>query len=60
MIKKLDETQIERKVERAMDKIDRLFLSGRMTDGGYERAVAGIHDWAERQYRIWQIAMLRA
>lgn len=56
----MNEDQIERRVERTMDNIDRDFLAGVLDGDGYVNAVAAIHDWAEAQFRVWQTKMLRA
>lgn len=56
----MSEDQIELRVERTMDRIDAKFLSGKLTQDGYDMAVAAIHDWADKAFRVWQIRMLRA
>ena len=42
--------QIERRVERMMDHLDRVFLNGDMTRKNYDLAVADLNSWAEAQY----------
>ena len=45
----LTEDQIERKVERHMDYLDRLFIAGEMTQREYDMAVQSLDIWAERK-----------
>ena len=42
--------QIERRVERTMDHLDRVFLNGDITQKNYDLAVADLDAWAEEQY----------
>lgn len=57
----MTEDQIERIVEREMDKLDRLLTNGLMTNEEYETEVAELDNWAmdmerkyrNRQYREW-------
>ena len=43
-------SQIERFVEREMDKLDKLFLNGAMSIEQYDKEVASLDRWANRQY----------
>lgn len=47
----MTEDQIERKVERYIDHLDRVFLNGDMTQDNYDKAIREIHEWAETKYR---------
>lgn len=47
----MTEAQIERKAERAMDKLDRRFLAGELTTNQYNQAVRAIEEQAAREYR---------
>lgn len=57
----MTEDQIERIVEREMDKLDRMLTNGLMTNEEYETEVAELDNWAtdmerkyrNRQYREW-------
>lgn len=46
----MNEDQIERKVERATDYLDRQFLAGVYDQATYDRKMAEITAWADRQY----------
>lgn len=46
-VKTMTEEQIERKVERLIDHLDRVFLAGGMTQDNYDKAIRDIRDWAE-------------
>ena len=46
----MSESQIERFVEREMDKLDKLFLNGAMSIEQYDKEVASLDRWANRQY----------
>lgn len=45
------EEQIERVVEREMDKLDLRLLDGRIGQDRYDDAVAELAEWAEAQFR---------
>jgi len=47
----LSEDLIERRVERHMDHLDRLYLAGEITRKNYDLAVRDLHQWAEAQYQ---------
>ena len=47
----LTEQQIERKVELAVDRLDRHLLSNQITQEQYDRDIVSIDKWAEQQYR---------
>lgn len=46
----MTEDQIERSAEREMDILDRLFLSGRLTQEQYDREVRELNEWCEEEY----------
>lgn len=41
---------IDRFVERRTDRIDALYMSGKLTTEEYERAMRGLNEYAEREY----------
>jgi hypothetical protein len=43
--------QIERKVERAIDALDRAFLAGRLSQEAYDAEIVAWDKWADQQYR---------
>jgi hypothetical protein len=47
----MTEDQIERRVERMIDHLDRLLLSGSMTQKNYNLAMIDLSRWAESKYR---------
>lgn len=47
----LTEDLIERRVERMVDHLDRVFMSGQMTEKNYTLAMRELHQWAEEEYR---------
>ena len=47
----LTEEQIERKVESAIDRLDRHLLSNQITQEQYDRDIVSIDRWAEQQYQ---------
>ena len=47
----LTEEQIERKVELAIDRLDRHLLSNQITQEQYDRDIVSIDKWAEQQYQ---------
>ncbi len=42
--------QIERRAERAMDRLDRGLMTGIMTQAEYDREVSILDKWAQAQY----------
>ena len=54
----MTEDQIERKVERMMDHLDRLLLSGEMNENDYDKSVKDLAQWADAQSR-WSEAQRR-
>jgi hypothetical protein len=47
----LTEQQIEVRVERVFDHLDKVYLSGEMTQKDYDHAVWDLHRWAESAYQ---------
>ena len=47
----LTEEQIERKVESAIDRLDRHLLSNQITQEQSDRDIVSIDKWAEQQYQ---------
>lgn len=47
----LTEDQIERKVERMIDALDKSFMNGDMTQEQYDTEMKSIDDWAQEQYK---------
>ena len=45
----MTEAQIERRVERMVDHLDRLLMSGQMTQSDYDAAIRSLDQWAERK-----------
>ena len=45
------EEQIERRVESAIDRLDRHLLSNQITQEQYDRDIVSIDKWAEQQYQ---------
>ena len=52
----LTEQQIERKVESAIDRLDRHLLSNQITQEQYDRDLLSIDKWAEQQYQHSKLA----
>lgn len=46
----MTEDQIERRVERLFDALDRRFMNSAMTQAEYDAAAADISAWADAQY----------
>jgi hypothetical protein len=46
----MTDDQIERAVERKVDKVDALYMAGGMTQEAYAAAMIEIDDWATREY----------
>jgi hypothetical protein len=44
--------QIERKVERALDRIDRKLMHGEIPQSTYDWLAKGIAEWADEQYKF--------
>jgi hypothetical protein len=42
----MTEEQIERRVESMVDHLDRLLMSGQMTQGDYDAAMRSLDQWA--------------
>lgn len=47
---KLTESQIEYRVEKAIDRLDRQFMSNQITQEQYDRDMVSIDKWAQQQY----------
>ncbi len=47
----MTEAQIERAVERQMNRLDARLLGNRMTQGEYDHEVMLLDKWADQQYR---------
>lgn len=47
----MTEDQIERAVERMIDKADKKFLSGEMTDTEYDMEISIINRWSKEEYK---------
>ena len=47
----MTEDQIERIVERAMDKLDRMLTKGILTNEEYEAEIQELDNWARDEYR---------
>jgi hypothetical protein len=45
------EEQIENRVERLTDNLDRLWLRGAITERQYNQSMKELHKWAEAKYR---------
>jgi hypothetical protein len=45
-----NEQQIEDRVERMMENLDRLFLRGAITEKQYNSSIADLNNWAEAKY----------
>lgn len=46
----MTEDQIERHVERKVDRLDTLFRNGAITVDQYDREIENIENWAARKY----------
>lgn len=44
------EYQVECKVERMTDRVDRLYMRGELTTEQYQSEMKAINDWANAQY----------
>jgi len=47
----MTEDWIERRVERMMDHLDRVYLNGGMTQDDYDKAVRDLDEWSKHEYR---------
>lgn len=47
----LTETQIEYRVEKAIDRLDRHFMSNQITQEQYDRDIVSLDKWAEQEYQ---------
>ena len=47
----IGETEIEIRVERKIDSLDRAFMAGKLTQAEYDREVSIVDKWAGQQYR---------
>lgn len=47
----IGETEIEIAVERKIDRLDRAFMAGKLTQSEYDREVSIVDKWAMQQYR---------
>ena len=47
----LTEDQIERRIERMMDSLDRKFMAGAIDAKTYDSGVADLRKWEEAKYR---------
>ena len=45
----MTEDQIERIAERTIDRLDRQFLSGKLTQKQYDEGIAEVDKWANQQ-----------
>lgn len=48
----LTEEQIETRIERTIDGLDRRLMAGRLSQAEYDREMAAINAWGEEQYRL--------
>jgi hypothetical protein len=51
MTARLTEEQIERQAERWMDGLDRMLMSGKLTQAAYDLKARALARWADQQYR---------
>ena len=51
----LTEDQIERKVESAIDRLDRHLLTNQINQEQYNRDIVAIDKWAEQQYQHFKL-----
>jgi hypothetical protein len=52
----LTESEIELRVERQMDKLDRKLMQGEITQSEYEREVFILDKWSAQQYKAQEQA----
>jgi hypothetical protein len=55
----MTEDQIERRVEKMVDHLDRIFMAGLIDQASYDSQMADLQRWADRQYS-WSAAEQRA
>jgi hypothetical protein len=48
----MTEEQIERRVEKRTDAVDRDFMAGRLSQTEYDAAMRELTAWADREYRF--------
>ena len=48
----MTEEQIERRVEKMVDHLDRVFLSGAMSQADYDEEMRSLDEWAREQYQL--------
>jgi len=48
----MTEYQIECRVERLTDKLDRQYMAGKITGEQYEQETRGIANWANHEYKM--------
>ena len=46
----MSEEQIEQECERVMDRLDRQFLNGAITEQQYQRAIDKLCQWSAQEY----------
>ena len=49
---KMTEEEIERKVERFVDHVDRLYVTGTIDQAAYDGTLRDLNEWADYQYRL--------
>jgi 6-pyruvoyl-tetrahydropterin synthase len=50
----LNETQIERKVQSVIDRLDRHFLSNQINQEQYDRDMESLDRWAFQELQAWK------
>ncbi len=55
----MTEDQIERQVERNIDRYDAAFLAGRITQTAYDALMRDVNNWADSQYVLLTASRLR-
>lgn len=45
----MTEDEIERRIERYIDHLDRIFMSGQMTQEDYDKGIREIEEWAAQK-----------
>ena len=48
----LSEQQVEAIVEKQMDRLDKQFMSGKLSQQEYDREVAALDKWASQQVQL--------
>jgi hypothetical protein len=56
----MTEEEIERRVEKMTDHLDRLLMTGAKTQRDYDKDMASLNLWAEAQYKARERAYLKA